>query len=163
MNTLSKSNSIILTWIPSHIDIRENEKVDKLQKSTLGRHIQYKNSIHWPKINHSYLRNGENLGIIKHRINSHRWVGADYRRNRKEVILSWLHISHSHLLKREDIPICSTCKVPLTVKYILIHCDRFRQIYPKYYLTSNLKDLFKNTKPKEILTFLKETNLFIKN
>ena len=53
-------------------------------------------------------------------------------------------------------------KVPLTVKHILINCDKFRQIRPKYYQTSNLKDLFKNTKPEEILSFLIETNLFIK-
>ena len=45
------------------------------------------------------------------------------------------------------------------VKLIFINCDRFRQIYPKYYLTSNLKDLSKNTKPEEILSFLKETYL----
>ena len=31
-----------------------------------------------------------------------------------------------------------------------------------YYQTNNLKDLFKNSKPEEILSFLKEINLFIK-
>ena len=33
---------------------------------------------------------------------------------------------------------------------------------PKHYQTINLKDLFKNSKPEEILSFLKEINLFIK-
>ena len=93
------------------------------------------------------------------------WL-AGYGRNRNVVILSRLcightHITHSHL-KREDTPICSTCKVPLTVKHILINCDRCRQTCPKYYQTCNLKDLFQNNKPEEILSFLKETNLFIK-
>ena len=92
---------------------------------------------------------------------------AGYRRNRKKVIISRLrightHIAHSHLLKREDPLICSTCKVPPTVKHILINCDRFRQIHPKHYQTNNLKNLFKNSKPEEILSFLKEINLFIK-
>ena len=36
------------------------------------------------------------------------------------------------ILKREDSPVCSKCKVPLTVKHILINCDRFRQIRPKH-------------------------------
>ena len=92
---------------------------------------------------------------------------AGYRRNRKEVIISRFrightHITHSHLLKGEDSPVCPTCKVPLTVKRILINCDRFRQIRPKHNQTNNLKNLFKNSKPEEILSFLKEINLFIK-
>ena len=94
------------------------------------------------------------------------WL-AGYRRNRKEVIISRLrightHITHSHLLKGEDSPVCLTCKVPLTVKHILINCDKFRWIRPKHYQTNNLKNIFKNSKPEEILSFLKETNLFIK-
>ena len=72
------------------------------------------------------------------------------------------HITHSHLRKGEDSPVYLTCKVSLTVKHILINCDRFTQIRPKHYQTNNLKDLFKNFKPDEILGFLKETNLFIK-
>ena len=93
---------------------------------------------------------------------------AGHRRNRKEeVIISKLcightHITHSHLLNREDSPVCLTSKVPLTVKHILINCDRFRQICPKHYQMNNLNDLFKNSKPEEILSFLKEINLFIK-
>ena len=43
----------------------------------------------------------------------------------------------------------------LHVKHILINCDRFRQIFPKYYQTSYLKDHFKNTRPEENLSFLK--------
>ena len=33
MNILSKNDSIILTWIPSHIGIHENEKADKAAKN----------------------------------------------------------------------------------------------------------------------------------
>ena len=73
-----------------------------------------------------------------------------------------IHITHSHFLKGEDFPVCLTCKLPLTVKHILINFDRFRQIHPKYYQTNNLKNLFKNSKPEKILSFLKEINLFIK-
>ena len=94
-------------------------------------------------------------------------VVSSYRRNRKEVIISRIHIghthiTHSHLLKEGDSPVCSTCKVPLTVKHILINSDSFSQIRPKHYQTNNLKNLFKNSIPEEILSFLKEINLFIK-
>ena len=92
---------------------------------------------------------------------------AGYRRNRKEVIISRLRIGHTyithlHCLKEEDPAVCSTCKVPLTVYENVFDCERFRQICSKHYQTNNLKDLFKNSKPEEILSFLKETNLFIK-
>ena len=62
----------------------------------------------------------------------------------------------------EDSPVCLTYKVPLTVKHILINCDGFRRIRPKHYQTNNLKNLFKNSEPQKILSFLKEINLFNK-
>ena len=61
----------------------------------------------------------------------------------------------SHLLKGENSPVYSTCKIPLTVKHILINCDSFSQICPKHCQINNLKNLFKNSKPEEILSFLK--------
>ena len=78
------------------------------------------------------------------------WIGHTY-------------ITHSHLLKKEDSPprIAQCVKYTCTVKYILINCDRFKQICRKLYQTNNLKDFLKN-KPEKILSFLKETNLFFK-
>ena len=43
-----------------------------------------------------------------------------------------------------------------------IHCDSFRRTRPKYFQTSNLKDIFKNIKPEDILSFLKKL-LFFEN
>ena len=84
---------------------------------------------------------------------------------RKEVIFTVIsHWSHSHysLLKMQNIPIWLNVQGTLTVKYILLNCNSFRHTHPKYYQTISLKDLFKNTKPEDILSFLKETYLFIK-
>ena len=163
MITLSKNNSIILTWIPSYIGIRGKERVNKksCKKSLLT-------DMSIPKILYTDLKptinkfiHGKNHGTIKYITNSNKIPSVDcwQVREETEVIFSRLCIGHSkithlNLLKREDTLICS-------VKHILLNCDSFRQTHPKYNLTSNLKDLFKNTEPKE-LSFLNETNLFIK-
>ena len=48
------------------------------------------------------------------------------------------------------------CKVPLTIKQILLDHDSFKQICWKYYQSSNLGG-FKNSKPEGIISFLKKT------
>ena len=86
---------------------------------------------------------------------------------REEVILARLHIghthiTHSHLLKGEDAPVCPSCKVQLTTKHILLNCNNLKHIRTKYYQARNLRDIFKNTNPENIFNFLKESNFFSK-
>ena len=47
MNTLSKNNSIILTWIPCHIGIQGNERADKAAKE-YSKHIYPIQKFHTP-------------------------------------------------------------------------------------------------------------------
>ena len=145
MNTLSKNNSIILTWIPSHIGIQGSERADRAAKKALQTRISN------TKIPYTDLKPLISKFILKkwqkswddqtqnklHHIQDTigEWP-AGYRRNRKVIIsrlcIGHTHITHSYLLKGLDSPVCLTCKVPLTVKHILINCDGFRQIRPKH-------------------------------
>ena len=84
---------------------------------------------------------------------------------REEVILARLrightHITHSHLLKGEDGPVCPSCKVQLTTKHILLNCNNLKHIRTKYYQARNLRDIFKNTNLENVLNFLKKKQLF---
>ena len=116
MNTLFKSNSI-LTWIPSHIGIHGNERVEKAAKKHSWQTYPTQ------KVPYTDLKPIVNKFILKklwrswddqtqnklHRIQDTigEWL-AGYRRNRKEVIISRLHIGHIHIThshpKWEDLP-----------------------------------------------------------
>ena len=61
MNVLSENDSIILTWIPSHIDIHGNERVDQTKKiGTPDRHIS-NTLIHTQPLTNSYTTNGSTI------------------------------------------------------------------------------------------------------
>ena len=77
------------------------------------------------------------------------------RRSNTCQIAYWAHthITHSHLLKGEDAPMCPSCKVQLTTKHILLNCNNLKHIRTKYYQARNLRDIFKNTNPENIFNF----------
>ena len=73
------------------------------------------------------------------------------------------HLTHSFLLKGEDPPMCIPCHAPFTVKHILLDCIDFEPVRSTFYSANNLFDLFNHVSGHNILSFLREINLFQKN
>ena len=98
-------------------------------------------------------------------VNHHRLVPKLSRR--EEIVLARLRIRHTRvtnscLLKREERPHCVGCDTPFTVRHFLLDCADFGRERRSLFQVNNLKDLFKDVSVENILSFLKNVNLFNK-
>ena len=95
------------------------------------------------------------------------WRPASRKSRRKQAVISRLRIghtrfTHSFILKQEPQPHCLTCHTTCTVKHILIECRNFVVIRKRFFKVNNSTDLFENVKIDDILSFLRETELYQK-
>ena len=174
---ISSSKTVIYCWIPSHIGIYGNEKVDKNAKESLNLEVtdfkipfnNFKPFINkyvcdkWQTLWNETPFN--KLKEIEPIVNHHRLVPKLSRR--EEIVLARLRIghtrlTHSCLLKREERPYCIGCDTPFTVRHFLLDCADFHRERRSLIQVNNLKDLFKDVSVKNILSFLKNINLFNK-
>ena len=174
---ISSSKTVIYCWIPSHIGIYGNEKVDKNAKESLNLEVtdfkipfnNFKPFINkyvcdkWQTLWNETPFN--KLKKIEPIVNHHRLVPKLSRR--EEIVLARLRIghtrlTHSCLLKREERPYCIGCDTPFTVRHFLLDCADFNRERRSLIQVNNLKDLFKDVSVENILSFLKNINLFNK-
>ena len=142
---LKEVGSVIeFCWIPGHVGIKGNEKVDRIAKEVIDhpmyeakipfsdfkpRICNYINSLFQSKWNDCHTNK---LHEINETFHSSLKI---YSENRKEdVILTRLRIGHSrlthkHYLLGENMPECIPCDCPLTIKHILIECIDTADIY----------------------------------
>ena len=177
LDSMSNRKEIIICWTPSHIGVRGNEKADSAVKLALDltpdkSRIPYTdlkpiiNKFLHTKWQQQWSNNIHNK-LFQIQTTLGEWRPASRKSRREQVVISRLRIGHTRLthtfiLKQEPQPQCLTCQATLTVKYILIECRTFAVNRKRFFKVNNLTDLLENIKLDEILSFLRETELYQK-
>jgi len=73
--------------------------------------------------------------------------------------IGYTRLTHSYLIDHADPPECTNCHQPLSVKHMLTECISYNQTRQQCCLYNNPKDIFNHSPTKNILNFIKNTNV----
>uniref|UniRef100_A0A6B0V3M1 Putative tick transposon n=1 Tax=Ixodes ricinus TaxID=34613 RepID=A0A6B0V3M1_IXORI len=143
LNQALKQRQLIkFCWVPSHVGIPGNEKVDLLAASAkecpklpLGLPHQDLKPLIQKFIMKSWqldwdMEKENKLHVIKPLLGV--WESSLHKNRHVEVLLCRLRIgqtslTHLHLLCNEDVKLCDNCGKAMTVLHILWHCKSLNQ------------------------------------
>ena len=85
---------------------------------------------------------------------------------KEQVIIHRIRIGHTrlthsyHMEGRPNAPICSFCKVKLTVSHFMLFCNRFSAVRGRFFNVQGMHELFHSVSLRKILSYIKEIGLF---
>ena len=144
LKTLQEKHiNVILQWIPSHIGVPGNEKVDNIAKSALHKNTIEDLKVSLPDIlNHidtrvkqslerdwDIIKRTQKLGQIKDKWEY--WPSTEISNRKLEISMARLRLGytrlnkHMHKIGINDSPNCKYCNIPETIEHFLIHCPRY--------------------------------------
>ena len=175
-----QDKNITYSWIPGHCNIDGNELADtaaKLAHSTpnsLSLPIFSLNDIKRIIENDTLLQCQKEWNEMSTKLNETKrsalpYPSPDNISRKHETSINRLrightHLTHSHLMKKEDPPVCTCCGTLLTVKHILTECKVYDKERRLYQISNHLAEAL-NPDPSsihKITQFLKQTNLINK-
>ena len=71
-------------------------------------------------------------------------------------------LTHSFILKQEQPQYYLTCQTPYTIKHLLMECGVLATARERYFKADNMRDLFENINMDDVLSFLREAELYLK-
>ena len=131
-------------WIPSHIEIRDNERADQAARQASnsegrddGIPAPYRDLFFYIKSTVVQIWQDQwdqysgHMRRIKQTVSKQIYPKELSRK--EQVLLCRLRIghtnlTHSHLLNRDPMPRCTTCDEVLTVEHILIYCSLYEHL-----------------------------------
>lgn len=163
-------------WIPGHIGIHMNEEVDMAAKNAHENsnetmenlalddiHIAIKNTIR-SKWTDQWHRTDSKLKEIKDVTIP--WDTSNQKDRRDEILITRLrtshtNLTHSHILAKQNPPVCATCKSLLSVKHLIIECTKYDAIRKKNRVENTLKKALGNNNEtlRNTLSFIRDIKI----
>ena len=173
---MHKGKIIEFCWVPSHVGIRGNETADRAARDALNhpvpvhfkipftdkfsqvkRHVNHCWQEHWNS------ESNQKLHTIMPIVGE---FNVSSLSRKEQVIIHRIRIGHTrlthsyHMEGRPNAPICSFCKVELTVSHFMLFCNRFSAVRGRFFNVRDMHELFHTVSLRKILLYIKEIGLF---
>ena len=151
-NNLSQNKTIIFCWIPGHVGIRGNENADiaaKVSLKLIQSNIKIPSSDFKPTIRNVIKTKWQTLwnNEIENKLQRIKPTLGKPIENilcrKDQAVLTrcrigHTRITHSYLMKKENRPICNTCKCTFTVRHFLSECPLSKPLVRNFLIIHTL-------------------------
>lgn len=178
---LNPHTNVTICWIPSHVGIRDNDKVDQLARESAlmspvpnisvprtDLNLFFKNLCD-QKFDQSWRAISSSNKLRSIRANTGLWTTSSHPSRRIETALFRLRtghtlLTHQYILNKTPPPICETCHVQVTVAHILSECTLYSTQRNTHDMSTTISQILKDhpQSVNKLISFLKATELLSK-